>query len=190
MAQPRLQNKTERSLYERLHRDVDSWRHEWALAERNTTYARKAIERWIEDGILEVREDVSHPASSYVVKHYRLAPEWRDEALIDQNLLDSQAANDAASQQNAAQLAHARVQMQEAWSVAQRALSGDAPGEDEALRDTYVTANDLANCARRLQSLLREEGRLAQVRDRLDSAVRTRAATAPVPEGDPLGGDA
>lgn len=191
MAQPTLKTKTERSIYARLHRDVEQWRSEWALAERNTKYAREAIDRWKQTGILEEREVKPYPNAHYTVTSYRLAPEWRDDSLIDTNLTDDQAATDASLQRNSEDTVRIRAHLAECWQESAALMARGIP-DDDGLRAVTLAANTLATAARRLEGVVAEGRRLAARQRTIDAkmAERMAARAEAAPEGDPLGGDA
>lgn len=189
MARPTLKTKTERSMYERLHRDVDKFRSGWSIPERNTDFARRTIERWASEGILE--EETINSGRPYQVTQYRLAPEWRDDSVEGELLLAALARVDEDEAGQKARLAEVTRRLHETWATLGTLTSGPMP-EDTALWDAARDAMDFHHALMNMRSIESNLKRLADQRTRIETKLAARMAIpADAEDGsDPLDGDA
>lgn len=197
-----IRSQTQLEMFRRLHNHVNEWKRPHQFMPRQTDHAFLAMERWVEQGILEVADpnDPNCPTGpgAYCVE-YRLAREhWNGELAamdIDRRMRQALASRDRAHER----LARSRTEAEAAWPTLCDAMEhAAAQGADASPAHRASLAEVLARAARAVewapQGLERSEMDVARSESELE---QVQAAEAMLmdrvlvgPDGDPLGGDA
>ena len=205
-----IRNQTELSMYHALHRDADVWRTEWNVMPRRTKHARAALVRWETEGILEVSTQKHSPHSTYTYKAYRLAEQYRDPSIIDNDLMGRAAAATETEALAIEAIEKSEAGLREAWAQMMSTISGMETLSDDDLDAVYTALSAAQSAVNSRRVSLRNRAAATKMREEIDEQLAQRAisgvpvrfaapgedsdgdedARALAYSGDPLGGDA
>jgi len=189
-----ITNGTERSMYRLLHHAVDEWRNSYQFIHSRTKYARAALERWVNTGVLETAQVPYSPHSTTTYTAYRLAPRWRDADLVADNLAAREQELAGRAAMAAQRLEKSGQGLNEAWDGLRALVNGIDRVADEDIEQVLDAVSAAQRALIRRSSALSEHSSARELAGRLEqeriALVEQALVTTGAGNGDPLGGDA